>query len=103
MLFQGKLIDDMAAIFGNMAATALDIKRDMDQYAANQLEKFADRLQLATRNDTEELRSIAERARAENSALKARIDELESRLAEAGASSANRNTTKQRVTVTAEA
>lgn len=76
------LFDDLSRLASGAAGAMMDMRREMEQMAAEQVRRMAERLELVTREEFEVVRDLAEKARLENEALKVRIEALEAQEAE---------------------
>ncbi len=72
-----KIFDDLSRMASGAAGSLLDMKREIEASVQAQVEKVIDRMNLVTREEFDTVKAMAEAARAENEALKARIEALE--------------------------
>ncbi|MBY0355466.1 MAG: accessory factor UbiK family protein [Rickettsiales bacterium] len=72
-----KFFDDMSRMMSGAAGTMFDAKREIEQQCAAFVEKFLLKMNFVSREEFEVVRDMASKARAENEALKARLDALE--------------------------
>ena len=82
-----RLFDEMAKLMTDAAGVAQGARREVETALKTQVERFLGDMDLVKREDFDVVREMASRARAENEALKARIDALEARLARPDAGS----------------
>lgn len=75
-----KFLDDFARLMTDMAGTAQGMRREVETAFQAQAEKFLQGMDLVKRDEFEAVRDMAAKARDENDALKARLDELEKKL-----------------------
>lgn len=78
-----KLFDDFAKLMTDAAGAAQGLRREAETAFKTQAERFLNEMDIVRRDEFEAVREMAAKARAENEALKARIDALE---AQSGAS-----------------
>jgi BMFP domain-containing protein YqiC len=78
---QNRLMDEMARLMSDAASVAQGVKREAETVFRSQMERIVADLDLVRREEFEVVRDMASKARAENDALKARIAELEAKLA----------------------
>ena len=77
-----RMFDEMARLMGDAASVAQGVKREAETLFRTQMERFVADLDLVKREDFEVVREMASQARAENEALKKRIEALEGMLGE---------------------
>jgi len=70
-------LDDLARMTTAAGGTLLEWRREMERMFQESVDKMAARMQLVSREEFEVVREMAEKARAENAALKKRLDTLE--------------------------
>lgn len=70
-------LDDLAKMATSAGGTLLEWRREMEQMCQQAFDKMAARMQLVSREEFEVVREMAAKARAENEALKKRLDALE--------------------------
>ncbi|MFP3920966.1 MAG: accessory factor UbiK family protein [Dichotomicrobium sp.] len=75
-----KLFDDFAKLMTDAAGAAQSARQDFETMARAQMERVIRDLDLVQREEFEAVREMAQKAREENEALKARIERLESAL-----------------------
>ncbi len=78
---QNRLMDEMARLMSDAASVAQGVKREAETVFRSQMERIVADLDLVRREEFEVVRDMASKARAENDVLKARIAELEAKLA----------------------
>lgn len=77
-----RFFDEMARLMNDAAGVASGVRREFDTLFRTQAERVLRELDVVQREEFEAAKEMARLAREENEALKARIDELESRLAD---------------------
>ncbi|MEJ0097229.1 MAG: accessory factor UbiK family protein [Bauldia sp.] len=77
-----RMFDEMARLMGDAASVAQGVKREAETLFRSQMERFVADLDLVKREDFDVVREMASQARAENEALKKRIEALEGMLGE---------------------
>jgi BMFP domain-containing protein YqiC len=77
-----RLLDEMARLMNDAASVAQGVKREAEGVFRSQMERFVADLDLVKREDFDVVREMAAQARAENEALKKRIEALEGMLGE---------------------
>jgi BMFP domain-containing protein YqiC len=76
-----RLFDEMAKMMTDAAGAAQGLTREFETMARAQGEKILREMDVATREELEVVRAMAEKARAENEALSARLAAIEAELA----------------------
>lgn len=76
MLKDTKLFDDMAKMAASAAGSALDVKRELEAMVHSRIESYLSRTSLVTREEFEVVKEMAEKARAENEALREELAAL---------------------------
>lgn len=76
-----RVLDELAKLVTDAAGAAQGVRREVETALRSQGERVLNTLDVVQREDFEAVREMAIRARAENSALLARIEALEARLA----------------------
>ena len=71
-----KLFEDMARLASGAAGTLMDMKREVEAFVADAVERLIARERFVTREEFEVVKAMAQKAREENEALR---KELESR------------------------
>ena len=77
-----RMFDEMARLMGDAASVAQGVKREAETVFRTQMERIVADLDLVKREDFDVVREMASQARAENEALKKRIEALEGMLGE---------------------
>lgn len=80
MQTQSPFFDALAKAMAEAAGAADGVRREAETVMRGQLQRLVADMNFVTREDFEAVREMARLAREENERLKARIDELESRL-----------------------
>lgn len=75
------ILDELARMMTDAASAAQGLKREVETMARSQGERILREMDVVSREEFEAIKAMAERARAENEALAARIAALEARLA----------------------
>jgi BMFP domain-containing protein YqiC len=75
-----KLFDDFAKLMTDAAGAAQGLRREAENAFKTQAERFLSEMDIVRRDELEAIREMAAKARAENEALKARIEALEAQL-----------------------
>ena len=75
-----RFFDDIAKLMTDAAGVAQGFGREVETAVRSRAESFVADMDLVKREDFEVVRDLAAKARAENEALRARIDALEARL-----------------------
>lgn len=75
-----RLFDELGKMMTDAAGAAQGLQREMQTMMRAQGEKFLQEMDVVTREEFEAVRAMAEKARAENERLEARIAALEARL-----------------------
>jgi len=76
-----RLLDDLAKLMTDAAGAAQGVQREMHGVVRAQFEKMLADVDVVRREEFEAVKAMAEKARAENESLAARLAELEARLA----------------------
>jgi len=72
-----RLFDDFARLMTDAAGAAQSVRQEFETLARAQMERTFRELDLVQREEFEAVKEMAQKAREENEALKARIDRLE--------------------------
>jgi BMFP domain-containing protein YqiC len=80
-----RFFDEIGRLMNDAAGAAQGVKREVDAVVRNQAEKILRDLDIVKREEFEAVKAMAQIAREENEALKARITALEARLGTAPA------------------
>ena len=75
------ILDELARMMTDAAGAAQGLKREVETMARSQGERILREMDVVSREEFEAIKAMAEKARAENEALAARIAALEARLA----------------------
>jgi BMFP domain-containing protein YqiC len=76
-----RLFDEMAKLMTDAAGAAQGMRREVETIFRTQAERFMSEMDVVRRDELDAVREMAAKARAENEALKQRIDALEAELA----------------------
>jgi BMFP domain-containing protein YqiC len=71
-----RLFEDFAKMASGAAGSLMDMRREIEAAIADRLERFMARERFVTRDEFEVVKAMAEKARAENEALRAALDAL---------------------------
>jgi BMFP domain-containing protein YqiC len=77
MQTRGRLFDDLSQLMTNAAGIAQGMREEAETVLRGRLERFLSDQNLVTREEFEAVRDMAQKAREENEALKARLEALE--------------------------
>ncbi|HZD89914.1 MAG TPA: accessory factor UbiK family protein [Pseudolabrys sp.] len=77
-----RIFDEMARLMNDAAGVAQGVRREFDSLFRAQAERMLRELDVVSREEFEAVKDMAQLAREENEALKARIEALEADLAE---------------------
>lgn len=83
MQTRNRIFDDFSQLMTNAMGVAQGARTEAETAMKGWVDRFLADRDLVTREEFDAVRAMAEKAREENTALKARIDALESRLSEA--------------------
>ncbi len=75
-----RIFDELARVMTDAAGAAQGVKREVETLVRAQGERFLRDMDVVSREEFEAVKSMAEKARAENARLETRIAELERRL-----------------------
>ena len=73
----GRLFDEMAKVMTDAAGVAQGVRREVETVMRSQAERMLQDLDVVSREEFEAVKAMAQKARAEKEALKARLDALE--------------------------
>ncbi len=76
-----RILDDLAKLMTDAAGAAQGVGREMQGVMRAQFEKLLADVDIVRREEFEAVKAMAEKARAENERLAARLAEIEARLA----------------------
>jgi BMFP domain-containing protein YqiC len=79
MQTRSKILDDVAQLMSNAMGVAQGAKAEAETAMKGMLDRFLADRNLVTRDEFDAVRAMAQKAREENEALKARIAALEAR------------------------
>jgi BMFP domain-containing protein YqiC len=71
-----KLFEDIAKFASGAAGAAMDVKREIEASVTDKIERLMARGKFVSREEFEIVKEMAQKARAENEALKAEIENL---------------------------
>ncbi len=77
-----RILDEFAKLFTDAAGAAQGVRREVETAVKGQAERILNSMDVVQREEFEAAREMAVKARAENKALAARIDALETRITE---------------------
>ena len=75
------IFDNLAKMMTDAAGAAEGVKREVETVMKGQAERFMNSMDVVKRDEFEVVKAMAQKAREENEALKARIADLEAKLA----------------------
>lgn len=75
-----RIFDDLAKMMTDAAGAAEGMKKEAETMMKAQAERFMNSMDVVKREEFEVVKAMAQKAREENEALKARLAELESRI-----------------------
>lgn len=78
---QNRIFDELGRLFTNAAGAAQGVRQEIETVIKGQAERLIADMDLVTREEFEAVRAMAQLAREENEALKARIEALEAAVA----------------------
>jgi len=81
-----RIFDDLAKLMNDAAGAAQGVRQEFETVARSQGEKILREMNVVQREEFDAVRAMAEKARAENERLEARIAALEAKLNERGGS-----------------
>jgi BMFP domain-containing protein YqiC len=76
-----RLFDEMAKLMTDAAGAAQGMRKEVETIFRTQAERFMSEMDVVRRDELDAVREMAAKARAENEALKQRIEALEAELA----------------------
>ena len=76
-----RILDDLAKLMTDAAGAAQGVRREMQGVVRAQVDKLLSDVDVVRREEFEAVKAMAEKARAENERLAARLAEMEARLA----------------------
>jgi BMFP domain-containing protein YqiC len=75
-----RILDELAKLMTDAAGAAQGVKREVEGAFRSQGERFVNSMDLVQREEFDAVMAMAQKARAENETLSARIDALEAKL-----------------------
>ncbi len=75
-----RIFDDLAKMMTDAAGAAEGMKKEVESMMKAQAERFMNSMDVVKREEFEVVKAMAQKAREENEALKARLAELETKL-----------------------
>lgn len=75
-----RIFDDLAKMMTDAAGAAEGMKKEAESMMKAQAERFMNSMDVVKREEFEVVKAMAQKAREENEALKARLADLEARL-----------------------
>ncbi|MBO6633118.1 accessory factor UbiK family protein [Parvibaculum sp.] len=81
---QNRIFDELGRLFTNAAGAAQGVRQEVETVLRGQAERLIADMDLVTREDFDAVRAMAQLAREENEALKARIEALEAAVKKPG-------------------
>ena len=79
MQTRNAIFDEIARAMGEAAGAADGVRREAETMMKSQLQRLVSDMEFVTREEFEAVKEMARLAREENEALKARLDEIESK------------------------
>lgn len=76
-----RILDDLAKLMTDAAGAAQGVRREVQGVVRSQVDKLLADVEVVRREEFEAVKAMAEKARAENERLAARLAEVEARLA----------------------
>ena len=76
-----RILDDLAKLMTDAAGAAQGVRREVQGVVRSQVDKLLADVDVVRREEFEAVKAMAEKARAENERLAARLAEVEARLA----------------------
>lgn len=76
-----RILDDLAKLMTDAAGAAQGVRKEMQGVVRAQVEKLLADVEVVRREEFDAVKAMAEKARAENERLAARLAEIEARLA----------------------
>jgi len=76
-----RILDDLAKLMTDAAGAAQGVRKEMQGVVRSQVDKLLADVDVVRREEFEAVKAMAEKARAENERLEARLVEVEARLA----------------------
>lgn len=85
-----RILDEFARLLTDAAGAAQGVQREVETAFRTQAEKLLNSMEIVKREEFEAVREMALKARAENKALAARLEQLEARLGPAAGESGDK-------------
>lgn len=79
MQSRNRVLDDISQLMTNAAGVAQGVREEAETAVRQRMERWLADMDLVTREEFEAVREMAQKAREENEALKARIEALEAK------------------------
>lgn len=76
-----RFLDDLAKLSGGALGAVVGLRREIETFIHDRMEAFLGRMDLVTREEFDAVRAMAEKVRDEQEELKARLAQLEAKLA----------------------
>ncbi len=80
MQSDNRLFDDLSKLANGALGTLSGISKEIEQLVKNRMERFVGDIDMVRRDEFDAVKAMAEKARAENETLSARIAALEAKL-----------------------
>ena len=80
----GRVFDELAKLMTNAAGAAQGVRQEIETIVKGQAERILADMDIVRRDEFEAVRAMAQKAREENEQLKARLADIEAKLASAG-------------------
>jgi len=80
-----RIFDEFAKLMTDAAGVAQGARREVETAFKSQAERFLDQMDLVQRDEFEAVKEMASKARLENEALRAELEELKKAVAKSGA------------------
>ena len=77
-----KLFDDVAKLANGAVGTLVGMRTEVEALVRQTMSRQLDKMDLVSREEFEVVKAMAEKARMENDALKARLDALEQQISQ---------------------
>ncbi len=71
-----RVFEDISKIVNGAAGVAMDARRELEAFVGDKIERLVSRGKFVTREEFEVVKAMAEKARAENIALRAELEKL---------------------------
>lgn len=80
MQTNSRIFDDLSRLMSGAAGVAQGARGEVETFVKGHVERWLSDMDLVTREEFDAVRAMAQKAREENEALKARLAEIETRL-----------------------